>query len=73
MAASKPMALTLLEKCAVLSRSEFFSVIQSAQMDKCHTCTFQMQCPDTLYTLLSILESTKECVTGVCNNLFEIN
>ena len=76
MAASKPIAVTLLEKCAVLSRSEFFNVILSAQTDKCHTCTLQMQmlqCPDTLYTLLSILISAKECVTGVYNNSFEIN
>ena len=76
MAASKPIAVTLLEKCAVLSRSEFFNVILSAQTDICHTCTFQMQmlqCPDTLYTLLSILESAKECVTGMCTiKLLEI-
>ena len=66
MAASISVAGTMLELYAVLSRTAFFNVIQSAQMDICHICTFQMQMlqyPDTLYTLLGTVESTKECTT----------
>ena len=67
MAASIPVAGTMLELSAVLSRTAFFNVIQSAQMDICHICTFQIQMlqyPDTLYTLLGTMDSTKECVTS---------
>ena len=65
MAASSPLAGSVLELYAVLSRTKFFIVIQSAQMDIYHICTFQMQMlqyPDTLHTLLGNAESTKECV-----------
>ena len=61
------MAGTMLELSAVLSRTAFFSVIQSAQMDISHICTFQIQMllyPDTLYTLLDTVNSAKECVTS---------
>ena len=67
MAASCAIAGTMLEKYAVLSRTEFFNVIQSAQIDICHRCTFQMQMlqyPDTLDILMSTVESAKECVTS---------
>ena len=68
MAASIPVAGTMWELYAVLSRAAFFNVLQSAQMDICHVCTFQIQLlqyPDTLYTLLGTVESAKECVTSV--------
>ena len=42
-----------------------FNVLQSAQMDICHVCTFQIQMlqyPDTLYTL-----GHCEIHQGVCN------
>ena len=68
MAASIPVAGTIIELYAVLSRTAiFFNVLQSAQMDICHMCTFQIQMlqyPDTLYTFLGTVESAKECVTS---------
>ena len=67
MAASIPVAGTILELYAVLSRTAIFlNVLRSAQMDKCQRCIFQVQMlqyPDTLYTLLGTVESAKECVT----------
>ena len=67
MTASSPIARTMLEMYAVLSSTEFFNVIQSAQMDICPICSFQMQMlqyPDTLYILLGTVDYTKECVTS---------
>ena len=67
MAASISVAGSMLELYAVLSRTTFFNVIQCAQMDICHICTFQIQMlqyPDTLYTHLGTVESVKECGTS---------
>ena len=58
----------MLELYAVLSRTEFFIVIQSVQMVMCHICTFQMQMlqyPDTLFTLLDSVVHIKVCKVSI--------
>ena len=71
-AASIPVAGTMLELFAVLSRTAFFNVSQSAQMDICHICTFQMQMlqyPDTLYTLLGTGIHQGVCDISITKNI----